>query len=122
LPKDRHDPEDARRLAKRGALVDVNAGIREAAARLDSSAAEALWEFMCECGDPACQATATLTLAQYEELRDGGRPLLADGHELDRAARARRSAGERSEEAHAAQAAARLQHRRARKNLKRGGG
>jgi len=117
-----HDDESGERqcLARRGALTEVNARIREAAGRLDADSLEPTWEFMCECGTPDCRTHVSLTLAAYEELRDADRPVLADGHDLGRGASARRKAREQREDAHALAAQAKLQARRARRLLRRG--
>jgi hypothetical protein len=100
---------------RRGVLLEVNAQIHDAAL---SSTAEATdtWEFICECGAPGCQAQAELTLAAYESLRADNEPVLAEGHSISRAARARRQAQELREDAEALRAQARHQHKRARRS------
>jgi hypothetical protein len=59
-------------------VAEVNARIREIAER--SAAATDDWDFMCECGDPACQARVTLSVAEYEALQERKAPVLAPGH------------------------------------------
>jgi hypothetical protein len=40
------------------------------------------YEFLCECGDPACVDRVTLSLAEYEAVRaDATRFVLAEGHD-----------------------------------------
>ena len=59
-------------------MADVNARIREIADR--SSARTDDWDFMCECGDPACHERVTLSVAEYEELQKRHEPVIAPGH------------------------------------------
>jgi len=62
-------------------LLEVNAHVHEAARRFERIApGEDRWDFTCECGAAACRVPVTLTLAEYEELRAAGRPVLAPGH------------------------------------------
>ena len=63
----------------RGALmVAVNDAIADAAAALDGGGDS--WSFYCECDAVGCTETRTLQLSEFRRLRDGGAPLLADGH------------------------------------------
>lgn len=82
--------EDDCRLGRHQTLLDVNAHIREAAVGFDGAAAEAKWQFMCECGADDCTALVRLTVPEYDLLKDAGAPVLADGHQQPRAARERR--------------------------------
>jgi hypothetical protein len=67
---------------KQDVLLEVNAHVHEAARRFEGVEPGAdRWDFTCECGAPACRSTVSLTLAEYEGLREGGRPVLAPGHE-----------------------------------------
>jgi hypothetical protein len=91
-------------------VADVNARIREIADR--SVERESEWEFMCECGDPACQVRVSLTVAEYEDLLDSGGHVLALGHEPHPGARAQRL----RDEAKALRAQAAHQLARAKKN------
>jgi hypothetical protein len=55
------------RIAKTEALFrNVNEGIREASARLESEVAD----FVCECGDPACTDHIRVPLDEYERVRE----------------------------------------------------
>jgi hypothetical protein len=63
-------------------LPEVNAHVHEAALRFEGVESRyEPWEFRCECGAPDCRAIVSLTLAEYEALRQEGRPVLAPGHE-----------------------------------------
>ena len=64
-------------------LHEVNAHVHEAARRFEGvePGHDDRWEFRCECGAPDCRVVVSLTLAQYEERRAGGLPVLAPGHE-----------------------------------------
>jgi len=57
----------------------VNARIRETAAELTLEPGEA-WGFFCECDSSHCREIVYLALSNYEELRDGGGSVLAQGH------------------------------------------
>ena len=67
-------------------LAEVNARIREVAGR--STAADAEWDFMCECGRPGCDTRVRLSLAAYEALLAERTPVLAPGHAQRQEARA----------------------------------
>jgi hypothetical protein len=98
------------RASKLVALTEVNSHIYEAAeARSDSLG----WEFFCECGHPSCDLQIMLTAAEYESLRDRGKPVLWPGHRVDEKERARAL----REDSLALQAQAQHQIRRARENL-----
>jgi hypothetical protein len=63
-------------------LHEVNAHVHEAAQRFEGvEPGEDRWEFRCECGAPECRVAVSLTLAEYEALRLGDRPVLAPGHD-----------------------------------------
>jgi hypothetical protein len=67
--------------ARQDILVELNARVRDAAGRFEEADSEQnLWDFTCECGSPDCRTPVSLTLVQYEALRAGDRPVLADGH------------------------------------------
>lgn len=83
------DPEiEGRELA----AVELNAAIWRAAVRLDAAEEESEWEFKSECGAPDCEATASITLAEFDRLHAAGQLILAEGHTVTRAERARRRA------------------------------
>jgi hypothetical protein len=71
------------------------------------------WDFLCECGAENCQQWVTLTLVEYEELRETDEPILAAGHGVTRSQRARRQARKLSDDARALRAQAELQNKRA---------
>lgn len=59
-------------------LADVNARVYELAEHLGGG--EERWDFRCECGDKDCAADVSLSLSEYRERCDSGRPILAEGH------------------------------------------
>jgi hypothetical protein len=68
--------------AERDLLLEVNAHVHAAARRFEGvDPGHDPWEFTCECGAPECRAAVSLTLAEYEAMREAGRPVLAPGHE-----------------------------------------
>lgn len=69
------------RLARNEAFFrEVNERIRGVADRHGSD--EHVYEFVCECADPACLERVRLSLAEYEEVRaDAKRFVLAKGHD-----------------------------------------
>ena len=69
-------------------LAEVNASIRELAARSDRDQLLE-WEFLCECGDLDCVAHIALPLASYDAVRNESRFLLAPGHLPGRPRKAR---------------------------------
>jgi hypothetical protein len=72
---DEHEPDDT------DLLSEVNAHVHEVARRFEGvESGPDRWEFTCECGAPACRETVSLTLAEYEARRAGGKPVLAPGH------------------------------------------
>jgi hypothetical protein len=91
-------------------MVDMNERVRALAARLHE------WGFMCECGLVTCHERVHLSLPAYEALRTRGDAVLAAGHVLTEAQRARRRAERLSGEASALRAQAELQTKRARRN------
>jgi hypothetical protein len=101
------------RKFKTAALVEVNSHILDAAR--DSITREQIWEFFCECGRPDCGEHVKLSIDEYAGLRDVGDPVLAPGHRLSRAERARRRSHELREGSEALRAQAEHQVRRARK-------
>jgi hypothetical protein len=106
--------------AKQDVLLELNSRVHDAARQFEEADSEqSLWDFTCECGTPDCRTPVSLTLVQYEELRAGGRPVLADGHAEHRAAKAREHALELREDAEALKAQAELQQTRAKRNRRR---
>ena len=109
---------EEQRLALRGALLEVNSEIRRVAARLHGvTEADAVWEFMCECGARGCFSPVTLTLMEFDAIRSAGERILAEGHTVDRAEDARRVAAELAD-ASALKAQAEQQVQRAKNNLR----
>jgi hypothetical protein len=98
-------------------MRSVNAGIAVVAAAFERTVDEPLrWGFACECGDAGCTAWVDLDLAAYTAVRsDGTGAVLAEGHILSRARRARRHAAQLREDAAAVCAQARHQAARARR-------
>jgi rubrerythrin len=96
-------------------LSEVNARVRELADWQSQGTDD--WDFRCECGETDCHETVSLTVAEYELLRAGGSPILAEGHEPCRARVAREVSSELRRESEALREQARLQARRARRNL-----
>ncbi len=74
------DEERQERLAKNESLFRVlNENIRALASQLGPGAP---YEFICECSTSGCFERLSLSLEQYEQVRQTGtRFLLADGHE-----------------------------------------
>lgn len=98
--------------------AELNRQIRTAVKRFDLSGRddEDTWAFLCECGADDCQEWVTMPVAGYEALHRTDDPILAPGHTLSRGERARRKAKRLSDDAHALQAQADHQVKRARKN------
>lgn len=96
-------------------LVEVNAHVRELAGSQTAGTED--WDFRCECGEPDCHEAVSLTVAEYELLRDSRSPILAEGHEPCRVRAAREAAHELRGEAMALREQARHQVERARRNL-----
>jgi hypothetical protein len=81
---------DEQRRAKQSILLELNERVHEAAKDFGSAEDERdLWDFTCECGARDCRVSVSLTLAEYEALREAGEPVLAAGHEVQRAAKVR---------------------------------
>ncbi|MBV8258635.1 MAG: hypothetical protein JO073_12535 [Actinobacteria bacterium] len=103
--------------AKSSALVEVNAGIREAVdlfrARGEATSG---WEFMCECGVETCHKQVVLTVVEFDALKAAGMPVLAEGHPVSRPRAARERSAKLRDDAAALNAQAKLQQERARKN------
>lgn len=97
----------------------VNDNIREAAVGFDGAEAQAVWEFMCECGVPDCKALVRLTVNEYDRLKALDEAVLAHGHELSRTLQAHRKAEALREESKALGAQAEQQVRRARAGMRR---
>ena len=95
-------------------LADVNQHIGAVAAGQDEDAPA--WEFFCECGRADCHGLVMLTLGEYVALLEAERPVLAPGHRLSQAQRARRL----REEAKALRAQAEQQVKRARAEVDTG--
>lgn len=76
------DASREKRLAKNEAFFrSVNETIRDVAAQHGPDAH--VYEFLCECSDPACVDRVALTTADYEKIReDGARFVLMAGHNV----------------------------------------
>ena len=74
------DEDRQERLAKNESLFrSLNENISDLASKLGGPAP---FEFICECSTSGCFERLSLTLAEYERVRqDGTHFLLADGHE-----------------------------------------
>ena len=67
---------------ERDVLLELNARVHEAARRFEGIEPERnRWEFTCECGAADCREPVSLTLAEYEALRQEGGRVLAPGHD-----------------------------------------
>jgi hypothetical protein len=110
----------AKRSARSAHRTEVNRNIRIAVEQFDQpELAEEYWDFLCECDDEDCQQWVKLTLREYEALLRAEEPVLATGHERSRGERARRSARQLVDEAHALHAQADVQQKRAGRNSSR---
>jgi hypothetical protein len=110
--------EDEQR-AKQDVLLELNARVHDAARRFEGEEPGLdLWDFTCECGASDCRARVSLTLAQYEAVREAEQPLLADGHEAHRPAKAREHSEELRADSEALKAEAQLQRQRAGRNMR----
>jgi hypothetical protein len=103
-------------IFKTAALREVNQHILGVAR--ESISEELEWEFFCECGDSDCHEYVSLTLEDYVAIHDGGREVLAPGHQLSQVARARLLAAD----AEALCRQAQHQLKRAQRNLRSRGG
>jgi hypothetical protein len=112
LPEDPSVDADqsAETLSKSGFLAEVNDNTLRVVRRADN---QLEWEFFCECGHHRCEDRVFLTIDAYLALRETGDPVLAPGHELTRAERARRQSGELRDESTAHRGQARHQMQRA---------
>ena len=110
-----------RRTESSAVRKELNRQMRLAVKRFDLSEREGdeTWAFLCECGDGDCQEWVTLPVASYEVLQRADEPILAPGHTLSGAQKARRKAGRLVDDARALDAQADLQVRRAKRNLKK---
>jgi hypothetical protein len=102
---------DARQASKLLALTDANRLVSDLATASDRSVQE--WQFFCECGAADCHSLVALTLPEFEDLKETGKPVLASGHLLDQKERARVL----REHSQALRAQAEHQLNRLRKNL-----
>lgn len=84
----------------------------------DADDGEREWEFVCECGREECDERVLLTIDAYIALHDHGDAVLADGHQLSQAQRAR---GLR-DDAEALKHQATHQIKRAKENMRRRSG
>ena len=110
------------RSSRSSARAETNRNIRTAVKRFDLSDVETeTWDFLCECGDDGCERWITLTLAEYEALRETDEPILATGHTVGNAALARRKAHGLAEDARALRAQADIQKKRAARNVGKDG-
>ncbi len=111
-----------KRRSRSTARAETNRNIRTAVKRFDLSELESeTWDFLCECGDDGCERWITLTLAEYEALREEDEPILAAGHTIGNAALARRKAHALAEDAKGLRAQADIQKKRAARNLRKDG-
>lgn len=106
----KHDPA---RLERHLRLVASNGETRSLASRSDDDAAQRRFAFDCECGDEECHEHIWLSLSLYDDLKRNDVPLLADGHPISLARRARSTARQLQEEARALRAQADIQVSRA---------
>ena len=97
------------RDSRSATLTNFNANIL-GVVRWDVSSDD-LWNFFCECGRADCHEHVSLTIVAYGALRDqdGDGTVLAPGHELSHAERARREALRLRDDATALRAQAELQ-------------
>jgi hypothetical protein len=101
------------------AAVELNAAIWRAAVRLDVPEEDSTWDFRCECGAADCTALVSITLTEFDHLHGAEQLILADGHTVTRAEKARRKAKQLRDEAAALREQAKHQHGRARKHTGR---
>jgi hypothetical protein len=114
------DLDEEQQRAKQDVLLELNARVHDAARRFEAAESGLdLWDFTCECGAPECRAPVSLTLAQYEALRTAEQPLLADGHDARRPAKAREHSEELLADSEALKAQAHVQQERAKRNRRR---
>jgi hypothetical protein len=105
--------------AKQSILLELNGRVHEAAKLFESAERDRdLWDFTCECGASDCRVSVSLTLEEYEALRASGQPVVAGGHEVQRAAKARESSRALREDSAALHAQADLQQKRAKRNTR----
>jgi hypothetical protein len=98
--------------------AEVNKQVRMAVKRFDLTGVEdETWDFLCECGADQCKEWVTLTLIEYEAMLQAEEPILAPGHALTRAQRARRQARKLADDAKALRAQSEFQRKRAGRNL-----
>jgi len=116
-PRPPRTPDVETTAERPSAMRSVNAEIAVVAAEFERRVDEPLrWGFACECGDAGCTAWVDLDLAAYTAVRsDGTGAVLADGHSLSRAKRARRHGAQLRDDAAALRAQARNQAARARR-------
>lgn len=80
------DLSEEQSAARQRLLLEVNSNIGSDAHHLPIEEWEARrWDFLCECGDPACAELVHLALADYDELRAAEAFVLAESHTLQRA-------------------------------------
>jgi hypothetical protein len=113
------DRADEQQRAKQSILLELNGRVHEVAKRFENADSNGdLWTFTCECGARDCRVSVSISLDEYEALRAAGEPLLAGGHEVQRAAKARETARALHEDSAALQAQADLQRRRPERNTR----
>ncbi|MBV8257926.1 MAG: hypothetical protein JO073_08925 [Actinobacteria bacterium] len=91
-------------LRRHAALFAENARLREAAVSMRGEPSPSFLDFACECGAPDCDAHVRLTLDEYDAIRASGEAVVAESRRL-------------RDEARALHAQARLQYRRAERNI-----
>jgi hypothetical protein len=61
-------------------FVQVNHAIRELASE---RSATQIWDFICECPEPTCHASVSLTLTEFDERRAASPPVPVHAAEHD---------------------------------------
>lgn len=84
---------EAIRLERQGRLVHLNREIRRVHSTAVASA-DLPCDFVCECGDPDCHEHFPLSPPLFDDLKEHDIPLLANGHPVSLARRARQAARE----------------------------
>ena len=97
---------------------ELNRQMRMAVKRFDLTESDGeTWAFLCECGDDHCEEWVTLPVKEYETLQRDDEPILAAGHTLSDTQKTRRQARRLVDDAHALEAQADVQLKRAKRNL-----
>jgi hypothetical protein len=76
------DARDVRKAKNEDLLREVNERIQEVGERLQVLPDDELLDFRCECGDPDCESSVSMTSAELEQVRsDNDRFAVVPGHE-----------------------------------------